>query len=99
RSWQYRLSPNSHAYPLRSGAVVACAPGRVVELTPDRRMVGETPMAAMPDVARACMNLARFGLNNQKPDFDLEMAIDFLVECLRKKNSLGRLNALKRLAE
>jgi HEAT repeat protein len=95
----YKLPGNTYACPLRGGSVIACAPERVVEITTDRRMIGEILMAPPPEVARPCLGLVRFGFDNRNADFDLEIDIDYRVSCLKKKDPRARLHALKRLTE
>jgi HEAT repeat protein len=95
--WTYILPDSTHAVRLRGGTTLACDRDRVVELSRDRRMVGEIPITAAPHVARPCLSLVRFGFDRFPADFDLEMAIDYRVASLKRKDSRARLFALKRL--
>ena len=41
--WSYRLTGATHAIPLPGGNTSVCVTGRLVEITPDKRMVGDVP--------------------------------------------------------
>jgi HEAT repeat protein len=71
----------------------------VIEMTPDRRLVGELPMAAAPWAARPCLSLVRLGFDTFPADADLEVDFEYRVRCLAKKDPAARRFALERLAE
>jgi HEAT repeat protein len=96
--WSYRLRAATHAYRLRGGTTIACSGNQFVELTADRRMVGEVTISSGPDVARPIMTLARFGFDQFSADSDLESDIDYRVQSLQRKDPQARLWALKQLA-
>jgi HEAT repeat protein len=96
--WRYLLAGVSHAYRLRGGTTLACASDRLVELTPDRRMVGETPVSPAPEVARPCLSLVRFGFDTFPADFDLESDIDYRVRSVQRNDPRARRWALAQLA-
>lgn len=96
--WKYILTGVTHAYRLHGGTTIACTADRLVELTSDRRMVGETPIKLAPQVARPCLGLIRFGFDTFPANADLEIDIDYRVRSLQRKDPHARLWALKQLA-
>jgi HEAT repeat protein len=97
-SWKYQAPGLVYASRLHGGTTVGSAEGRIIEISADRRMVGETPMENPPAVARACLGLSRFGFDTFPADADLETDIDYRVRSLTKKNPKARLFALRELA-
>ena len=97
--WSYRLPGSRFAARLRGGNTVVCVSTRVVEITPDKRMTGETVLEAAAEVTRPILGLVRFGLDNPRDGFDLRYDADHRAAILHRGPKRVRLNALVRLIE
>lgn len=97
--WNYQVIGATHAFRLRGKDTIVCAIRRVLEVSTDRRNVGEISMSQVPSVARPCLSFVRFGFDSFATNIDLGTAVDYRVKCLEKKDARTRLFALQQLAE
>jgi HEAT repeat protein len=97
--WSYRLTGAAHAAPLPGGNISTCVLDRLVEITRDKRMVGDVPCDHWLSAARPCMGLVRLGFETRPDNLDLAISADAWVRRLGSPRPKMRAFALERLAD
>jgi HEAT repeat protein len=95
--WQYLDGEIRHAVRLRNQNTLASASGRIVEITPDKRVVGEVATASDVTVVRPCLSLVRLGFDTFATDVDLATDVEYRIRGLGKKDRQSRLVATQEL--
>jgi HEAT repeat protein len=96
--WWYRLKDAIHASRLRSGNTIACVANRMVEVSLDKRMIGDVPCDHELDAARPNLGLIRIGFDFGRAGLDLDGDLGAWVRRLASPSARIRRLALDRLA-
>jgi HEAT repeat protein len=97
-TWEYRLAGVSAADRLPDKTVLAGLGDRLIEVSRDKRMVGEIVTDRTVQGLHVCLRLCRFGFEAGR-DVNLDTAVEFRLRQLEHRDLRVRLNACRRLSE